>query len=131
MAGLAETCSHIGALLHWVETAVRMRDDTTCTSVENKWIAPAPVINIPYLMLNEIDFSTPKPSEYVNLNLHNAPQPPINKKQKVEPPTSREIQAFYEETATAMKKPVILPITEGFNGTFVQEQRTLPKVLEV
>ena len=125
MAGLAETCSHIGALFHWVETAVRMRDDTTCTSVENKWIAPAPV------MLNEIDFSTPKPSEYVNLNPHNAPQPPINKKQKVEPPTSREIQAFYGETATAVKKPVILSITGGFNGTFVQEQSTLPKVLEV
>ena len=66
-----------------------------------------------------------------NLNPHNAPQPPTNKKQKVEPPTSREIQAFYEETATAEKKPVILYITEGFNGTFVQLQSTLPKVLEV
>ena len=28
---------------------------------------------IPYLMLHEINFSTPKPSEYVNLNPHNAP----------------------------------------------------------
>ena len=70
MAGLAETCSHIGTLLHWVETAVQMRDVTTCTSVENKLIAPAPVMNIPYLMLHEIDFSTPKPSEYVDLDPH-------------------------------------------------------------
>ena len=85
---------------------------------------PAPVMSIPYLMFHEIDYSTPKPSEYVNLNPHNAPQPPINKKQKVEPPTSREIEAFYEETATTEKKPVILSITQGF-------KRTLPKVLEV
>ena len=48
-AGLTETCSHIGAILHWVETAVQMRDDTTCIFVENKWIAPAPVLNILYL----------------------------------------------------------------------------------
>ena len=27
MAGLAETCSHVGAILHWVETAVRVHDD--------------------------------------------------------------------------------------------------------
>ena len=49
----------------------------------------------------------------------------------MEPPTSREIQAFYEEIATAEKKPVILSITEGFNGSFVQEQSASPKVLEV
>lgn len=35
MAGLAETCSHIGAILHWVETAVPICDDTPCTSLEN------------------------------------------------------------------------------------------------
>ena len=41
MAGLAETCSHVGAILHWVETAVRIRNDTPCTSLENKWLIPA------------------------------------------------------------------------------------------
>ena len=24
MAGLAETCSHVGALLHWIEAAIRI-----------------------------------------------------------------------------------------------------------
>ena len=32
MAGLAETCSHVGAVLYWTETAVRIRDEATCTS---------------------------------------------------------------------------------------------------
>ena len=60
MAGLAETCSHVGAVLHWVETAVRIRDDTPCTSKENKWLMPTPVKDIPYLELRNIDFTTPK-----------------------------------------------------------------------
>ena len=32
MAGLAETCSHVGAVLYWTETAVQIRNEATCTS---------------------------------------------------------------------------------------------------
>ena len=35
MAGLAETCSNVGAVLYWTETAVRIRDEATCTSKKN------------------------------------------------------------------------------------------------
>ena len=35
MAGQGETCSRVGAILYWVETQVRMRDHTSCTSKEN------------------------------------------------------------------------------------------------
>ena len=41
MAGLAETCSHIGAILHWVDTAALICNDTPCTSLEDKWLMPA------------------------------------------------------------------------------------------
>ena len=40
MAGLAETYSHVGALLHWVENAVRMAKEVSCTSCPNEWIVP-------------------------------------------------------------------------------------------
>ena len=60
MAGLAETCSHVGAVLHCIETAVCIRDDTTCTSKENKWLMPTPAQSIPYLPLSEMNFSAPK-----------------------------------------------------------------------
>ncbi len=36
MAGLAETWSQIGAILQRVETAVLIRNDTPCTSLEDK-----------------------------------------------------------------------------------------------
>ena len=59
MAGLAETCSNVGAVLHWVETDVRVRNATPCTSKENKWLMPTPVKDIPYVELRDIDFTTP------------------------------------------------------------------------
>lgn len=31
VAGLAETCLHVGAVLYWTETAVRIRDGAACT----------------------------------------------------------------------------------------------------
>eukprot|EP00118_Oscarella_pearsei_P022439 m.259698 g.259698 ORF g.259698 m.259698 type:complete len:116 (+) comp40426_c1_seq10:15-362(+) len=57
MAGLAETCSHVGATLHWLEAAVRCRDETPCTSKENTWAIPKPIHKIPYLELKDIPFS--------------------------------------------------------------------------
>ncbi|KAH7967030.1 hypothetical protein HPB49_021529 [Dermacentor silvarum] len=38
MAGAGETCSHVGATLFAVETAVGMRDARTCTEKENTWL---------------------------------------------------------------------------------------------
>ena len=46
MAGSAETCSHIGTILHRMEIAVLIRNDTSCTSLEDKWLMPAPVQDI-------------------------------------------------------------------------------------
>ena len=53
MAGQGETCSHVGAVLYWVETWVRIREQTSCESKENTWIMPMAVKNIPYLKLEQ------------------------------------------------------------------------------
>ena len=46
MAGSAEICSHIGAILHRVEIAVLIRNGTPCIYLEDKWLMPAPVQDI-------------------------------------------------------------------------------------
>ena len=38
MAGLGETCSHVGALLYWIEYQVRSYADISSTSKLNLWI---------------------------------------------------------------------------------------------
>ena len=46
MPGLAETCSHIGAILYRVETAALIRNGTPCIYLEDKWLMPAPAQDI-------------------------------------------------------------------------------------
>ena len=58
MAGLGEACSHIGALLYWIEYTVRKRDEESCTSKANKWIEPLKTKKVPYLQLDAIDFTS-------------------------------------------------------------------------
>ena len=94
MAGLVETCSHIGAILHWMETAALIRNDTPWTSLEDKWLMPAPVQDtvssftcipghsrkIEAPSLSEIEFSHPydwgkKQNEYLELKTRGAAAP--------------------------------------------------------
>ena len=58
MAGLGETCSHIGALLYWIEYAIQKRDEGSCTSRANKWTEPRTTKQVPYLQLDAIDFTS-------------------------------------------------------------------------
>lgn len=54
MAGLGEACSHIGALLFYVEHHVR----NTVTSVPAYWMDPG-IKSAQYAEVKDIDFSTP------------------------------------------------------------------------
>lgn len=49
MAGLGETCSHIGALLFWVEHQVKKQDSVSCTSQRNTWLQPKTPLEKPGL----------------------------------------------------------------------------------
>ena len=84
MAGLAETCSHVGALLHWVETAVRIQNSTSCTSKENQWMMPKSMKAVPYLQLNDINFSAPKRQKLLSAP-HESPTTTVT--HKITPPS--------------------------------------------
>ena len=38
---LPESCSHIGAVLYFIETAVRMCANVTCMMEKSQWLIPA------------------------------------------------------------------------------------------
>jgi len=40
MVGLGETCSHVGALLFWLEYTIRKREEQSSTSGPNQWLEP-------------------------------------------------------------------------------------------
>ena len=109
-AGLAETCSHVGAVLHWVETVIRVRDDTPCTSEENKWLMPTPAQSIPYVQLGEIDFSAPKRQKVIS------PSTPSANVSTTTPPSQSDKEDFFYEIAQEQgKNPLILSVIEPYS----------------
>ena len=48
MAGLGESCSHVGALLFFIEAALKTRDSRTVTEQKAYWMLPSACKEIPY-----------------------------------------------------------------------------------
>ena len=58
MVGLAETCSHIAAILYWLETTVLIHSETSCTSNPNSWLPQSmlsTVEQVPYIKLEALE----------------------------------------------------------------------------
>lgn len=126
MAGLAETCSHVAAVLHWVETAVRIHNDTPCTSRENKWLMPTPVQDIPRLKLKDIDFSAPKRQPIVPSSSCTP-----SSSRKIEAPSPSEIEDFFKMISEEKeKKPIALSVVHPYSKDFVQSSEHLPKRMQ-
>ncbi|XP_062288031.1 uncharacterized protein LOC133993176 [Scomber scombrus] len=60
MAGLSESCSHVGAILFAVEAGIRMRATASCTMDKCKWLMPAHIKKISSAPVALIDFSSAK-----------------------------------------------------------------------
>lgn len=68
MAGLGECCSHVGALLFYLEYACSKKSQSkSVTYVSAYWVAPSNK-NVEFLQINNIDFNHPK-----NINLEYGP----------------------------------------------------------
>ncbi|XP_045180321.2 uncharacterized protein LOC123539668 [Mercenaria mercenaria] len=111
MAGLAESCSHIAAVLFKVEAAVRLGyTKTACTDELCKWnqdfvkkVTPEPI--------SKINFFTEKA---INKAKHR------NKKRKIihQQATEEEKQNFLSSLKNLKNKPVVLSCFSGYSDDF-------------
>ncbi|XP_059171127.1 uncharacterized protein LOC131952467 [Physella acuta] len=60
MAGLGESCSHVGALLFAIEVGCRLMDNESTTQRSCQWILPPYLQKVPYLKVADTDFDTPE-----------------------------------------------------------------------
>lgn len=128
MAGLAESCSHIGALLYWLETAARIKNETSCTSKPNSWMAPSampePCQHVPYVTLDELqDVAL---SRKKNISWKDKDYAKISE----QTPTQQELQELYKDLEGAINsKPAILSLIPGYSDRFIQSSDHLPPLL--
>ena len=60
MAGLGKSCSHVGALLFYVDATVRIGDSKTITQEKAYWLLLTVHREVEYKEIVDIDFTAPK-----------------------------------------------------------------------
>lgn len=124
MAGLAETCSHVAAILYWLETAVRLNEETTCTSKPKSWLPlsmPVACHQVPYVTMEELEqMSSHKKRNSVSVSSDIIGQAP----------TQDELEELYMDLSKVSdRKPAILSLISPYSDRFIQSSDHLPPLL--
>ena len=125
MAGLVEVCTHVAALLFWVEMSVKIHTSKTVTDQKAYWVTlpintslqPQELINIDFrsLQLKRKCIETALITSLTN-HLHEKNLP--KKKILIEKPSETELSTFYSSLMQSEKNPAILGILPGFADKF-------------
>ncbi|XP_060581209.1 uncharacterized protein LOC132737860 [Ruditapes philippinarum] len=124
MAGLGEVCSHIGALLFWVEATHRANANLTVTQKKAYWPVPSYVDKVQYLEVKDIDFSSAeKKVKDLNHLLCSGEKTPKRALQlpKVEEPTLETEQHFSHVLSLCKSKPAVLAVKENFQENYIPD----------
>ena len=102
MAGLGEACSHIAAILFYLETTTRVKGASTCTQQKCQWAIPTFQKDIPNVPIKDVDFTSAKSKRRRTDNIINssgsAPVPSSSSSSvAVRPPDENELNAFFQK----------------------------------
>ena len=121
MAGLGESCSHVAAVLFYLEYAVRIQGNKTVTQDKAYWMPPT-LKEVEYSEIKDIDFMSSKSMKHkMDKRLQAASESP----QSTSPTTSKnsfasdqELDDFYAKLNTCGAKASILSIVPPFSKQF-------------
>ena len=141
MAGLGEACTHVAAVLFFLETSTRLHGTSTCTQQGCKWVIPSFQKDIPYVPLKELDISSAKSKKkkideiIATSSLSCDTGSKTSSKKKSSVPGSQEqrkLDSFFQELSKAGTKPAILSLLPEYSDGYVPAARlpTFPKPLQ-
>ncbi|XP_070200906.1 uncharacterized protein [Littorina saxatilis] len=135
MAGIAESCSHIAAVLFTVYASVRIRDSQTPTQVPAGWVVP-PTKDVVYRKAADIDFTSAATKKRRLDGFINGTPTLTKAKRKqtnVAAPTKDELNSFFEafQFSKTGVKPAVLSLVPEYATDYKNQQATvrLPKFL--
>lgn len=115
-AGLGEACSHIGAILFYVQAVVQRRDGQACTDKENAWLPP-PVRFVEAKPVSEMSFSSSKMKKRVMDG--EAPCRGKLRRVNVQPTTDQEWSAFLSACHQSGSRPALLSLEPKYAHHFI------------
>ena len=113
MAGLGEVCSHVGAVLFYVDALVKLRNSKTVTQEPAYWMLPSGIQKVEYAAVKDINFKSAKAMRKdLNNNIEAAltPRRQVSSQKMPNVPTmsESEIAEFYRKLHISKGNPVIL-----------------------
>lgn len=120
MAGLGEVCSHIAAILFYLEAAYRFEEANTCTQGLCSWNVPT-MKKIEYLPIKEIDFMSArgKKRKLDDALEGTVPEEDDTTIKEGSGPNSDELSLFYENISHQGTKPSILSLVPKHSDGYV------------
>ena len=140
MAGLGETCTHIAAVLFYLEATARIQGTTTtCTQQTCQRIIPAYFKKIEYLPIKDLDFTSAlgkKRKLDQIIDSTTSVEAGTSKCSKMYPatgkkPTEAEMADFFDSLSKCCTKPAVLSVVPTFSDKYVPKSSlvTFPKPL--
>ena len=142
MAGLGEVCTHIAAVLFYLEAAYRIKGKETCTQTKCEWLLPSFLKKIEYKPVRHIDFTSTnskkrKLDEMIDSSSTSKQQqsdnhPATSTEQKVYTniPDEKEMSDFFESLNHCGTIPVVLSLVPNYSDKFVKCNE-LPRPLQL
>ena len=116
MAGLGETCTHVAAVLFYLEALHRLQGSETCTGRKCEWIMPKFQKDMQYLPIKNIDFSSAKKKKrkldevIEGSNSTNCLENDVEPAVEVPVCSKEDLESFYESLSGSNTKPAILSL---------------------
>ena len=123
-AGLGEVCSHVGALLFFVQAASNIETSKTVTQKKAYWLLPSAVDKVAYSAIQDIDFtSTQTKKRKLDCEVRGEIAPKRNnlKLPDVPEPTENDILTFRTQLFQSSKRASVLAVCKDFQEDFVPE----------
>ena len=136
MAGLGETCTHIAAVLFYLEAINRIEGVETCTQKECGWLIPSYMKTVEYQAVKNIDFTSAcgKKRKFDEMIEDDSPPGSLEETMSSEgrPPTDGEMGELFEKLSLSGTKPAILSLVSPYSDKYIPKSSldVLPKPLK-
>lgn len=142
MAGLGEVCTHVAAVLFFLETSTRLNERNTCTQEKCQWVVPGFQKEIPYSPVKAIDFTSARGKKTkIDSVLSMASEPtqmpvstpsPSSNTAAVKSPDSCELRSLFQTLSECGTKPAVLSVVFPYanNYTPKSSQSCFPQPLQ-
>ena len=121
-AGLGEVCTHVAALLFWIDAATKLRDSKTVTEKPAYWVLPTGIQKVGYDTVEDTNFQSSKTMKRKLDEEISSPgsskELPSAKLPDVAPPTEEECSAFLEKLHSSTKS-VVLSVMPNFAQHYI------------